>query len=105
VGGGDSSGEGSVGGSGDDGGSSCKDSKRDGGGKSSKDCGGVGGIDEESRGKSGIDKGSTSDDSSHEVEDKRKDPRQVDRGKCFVAEMAGRLGGKGVGSKTDLGQF
>ena len=105
MGGGNGGGEGGIGGSSDDGGSSCKDSKRDGGGKSGKDCGGIGSINKESRGKSGIDKGSISDNSSHKVEDKRKDPRRVDRGKCFVAKMAGRLGGKGIGSKTDLGQF
>ena len=105
MGGGHGGGEGSIGGSGDDGGSSCKDSKRDGGGKGSKDCSGVGSIGEGSGGRSDIGKGSISDDSSHKVEDKRKDPRHVDRGKCFVAEMAGGLGGKGIGSKTDLGQF
>ena len=101
MGDGDGGGEGGIGGSGDDRGGGCKD----GGGEGGKDCGDIGGIGEESGGRSGIDKGSISDDSSHEVEDKRKVPRHVDRGKHFVAEMVGRLRGEGIGSKTDLGQF
>ena len=66
---------------------------------------GGGGSGEGSGAGSGVGEGGVSDDSSHEVEDERKDPRRVDRGKRLVAEMAGGLGGEGVGSETDLGQL